>query len=625
MAAMSKISLWRSYLFGDKTRPHRQWLKAGATGSGRIDLEEKNLTEAIVRGVDLTKARFVKCDLSYSTISSSDFIEAEITECVWQNSLLHSVDFDRASIEECSFKDTYFGITHFISTKVKGGDWKRSDLDKSTWTGAVVKNVCFQRVNLWRSKLHGAHFINCDFRDGNLMSVKADNAVFENCDFRGVYLRSFRFNNTKFINCGFHGCVGNPKFEGDCILIEPDLSESFDGTAIVEPEQLIKQWKSHSGQSQPETAIAVADSPQWLDYISKEHRASQVDWVVDEKMNGSPPMEVQGRDLSYASAYQAYFKAARFTDCDFTASDLRRSKVQQAKFISCTFDNTLLMYLDGAKNQYLDVKTSEVLFQDCRAKGAYFNRSELWIVKFTGGNWDGSYFNNCTWTCGELKDVSLENTDWSGAVLNSIKFINCSFKNAIFDRAELRAIEFVNCDLRGIDFTTTRVSLIRMLGCGYSGTKGMLIDIEPIKDGEIRITDADLSTNFDGSLVLESAERTQDLFEQIRSLNADVSNTTRESQLDVGEDPQTEESTNKSQSQTSQLKELEEDKQKLAQLRSQLKEVEERIKQARKTNIFGRKQSGENERERDKLMAKIKEIEARIAQNEASISNSEKS
>ena len=73
------------------------------------------------------------------------------------------------------------------------------------------------------------------------------------------------------------------------------------------------------------------------------------------------------------------------------------------------------------------------------------------------------------------------------------------------------------------------------------------------------------------------------------------------------------------------MRKLGSDKQLLAELRSQLKQVEERITQARKTNIFGRKQSGENERERDKLMAEIKEIEARIAQNEASISNSEES
>ena len=51
----------------------------------------------------------------------------------------------------------------------------------------------------------------------------------------------------------------------------------------------------------------------------------------------------------------------------------------------------------------------------------------------------------------------------------------------------------------------------------------------------------------------------------------------------------------------------------------QLEKVEERIIQARKTNIFGRKQSGENEREKDRLTQEIKDIKQRIAENEASI------
>ena len=65
--------------------------------------------------------------------------------------------------------------------------------------------------------------------------------------------------------------------------------------------------------------------------------------------------------------------------------------------------------------------------------------------------------------------------------------------------------------------------------------------------------------------------------------------------------------------------ELESDKQLLAELRTQLQKVEERIKQARKTNIFGRKQSGVNEQERDELMAQIKATKQRINQNESSL------
>ena len=513
---MSKTSEWKLYLFGSKTKPHSLWLKAGAKGTGRMDLKEKNLTRAVVRGVDLTKARFVKCDFSDSFITSTDFVKTEITKCIWNNALIGSTDFDRSVIEKCNFIDTYFNTAHFIETKIQGGDWTRSDLDKSTWTGAVVKNVCFQRVNLWRSLLQESHFINCDFRNGNLMSVKADNAVFKNCDFRGAYLRSFRFKNTKFINCGFYGCVGNPKLEGDCILIEPDLSEAFDGTGIVETEQLLEQWKSHNGQSQPEVAISLADAPQWLSHISREHRANHVDWV-DAGLKGSGKLDLEGKNLSQAFAYRAYLRAARFINCDFTASDLRRSQVQLAEFIGCTFNDALLMHLEGRQELYLDVETTKVIFKDCMAKSAHFNRSELWKAEFIGGNWDGSFFNNCVWTLAEFENVSFENTDWRGAELNTVKFINCNFRGALFDEAIIKAAKFINCDFRGTDFgfpTGTRVFMER---CGFYGASGMFFDIQPLDNDEMRIADADLSPNFDGSLAIESLERMQnlsDLFKQ---------------------------------------------------------------------------------------------------------------
>ena len=209
-----------------------------------------------------------------------------------------------------------------------------------------------------------------------------------------------------------------------------------------------------------------------------------------------------------------------------------------------------------------------------------------------------------------------------------------------------------------------KIILVAMKQCAFYNTKGVVFDIEPLKEKEMRVIDADLSANFDGSLFFESLERTQDLFKQIDNMNSDKNYPTPESQPSAtevqkqsGEDIETEEviennrldatpdstpemleptedPTPKSQQEPEHQPEddeskqpeklqqqLKSDKQLLAELRSQLKQVEERIKQARKTNIFGRKQSGANERERDELMAQIKETKNRIAQNESAIDN----
>ena len=99
---------------------------------------------------------------------------------------------------------------------------------------------------------------------------------------------------------------------------------------------------------------------------------------------------------------------------------------------------------------------------------------------------------------------------------------------------------------------------------------------------------------------------------------------------DSGDSSQPDTIEDQNESQQAQLKrlervqqELESNKQKLTQLRTQLKKVEERIENARRTNIFGRPQSGENERERDKLTQEIKDVKNRIALDESAINASE--
>ena len=59
------------------------------------------------------------------------------------------------------------------------------------------------------------------------------------------------------------------------------------------------------------------------------------------------------------------------------------------------------------------------------------------------------------------------------------------------------------------------------------------------------------------------------------------------------------------------------DKKQLKRLRSQLKTIEERIENARRTNIFGRPESGANEREKERLVREIEDTKARIKQNES--------
>ena len=99
-------------------------------------------------------------------------------------------------------------------------------------------------------------------------------------------------------------------------------------------------------------------------------------------------------------------------------------------------------------------------------------------------------------------------------------------------------------------------------------------------------------------------------------------NETAESQIENEDNSeQTSETTEPQQSEITQFQQLQQelaqDKKQLKSWRSQLKKTEERIEHDRRTNIFGRKQSGNDERERDRLTQEIEDIKQRIAQNES--------
>lgn len=57
-----------------------------------------------------------------------------------------------------------------------------------------------------------------------------------------INLGEFIAKNTIFYNCGFYNCTGIPKIEGECEFVEPDLSEAFDGSGVINEEKLLKLW-----------------------------------------------------------------------------------------------------------------------------------------------------------------------------------------------------------------------------------------------------------------------------------------------------------------------------------------------------------------------------------------------
>lgn len=284
----------------DNRENHRQWVEAGFVGQGRIEVFDKNLSEAGrvsaggIGGADLSKIRLVRCNLTNSDFTYCDFIGAELSECIWNNSDIYGCNFDEAIINNCDFVRVAFKITHFIRAQIQGGDWTDSKLELSTWTKAKVKDVNFNKSLFPKARLYAARFINCDFQDSDLSFAEPFKAYFENCDFRGANFKNFKLKYTTFKQCGFYGCYDTPEFVGSFQIISPDLSLGFDGSNIVNQNRIIELWQNNPPappppkEPEPEKPIIelkVSDLVSWrpkmqdFDPNNLNHRAVVIDAV----------------------------------------------------------------------------------------------------------------------------------------------------------------------------------------------------------------------------------------------------------------------------------------------------------------------------------------------------------
>jgi len=252
---MTTRKKWESQWLGIlslKLKPHWRWWDQGKTGEGRIVMTDENLQGAQVRSLD--GARFERCNLSGSTISSLD--EIELVDCILDEGQFSSSDWRRARLQRCHLHGAWSGLGHFDGAIVEYCDWLGSYLERTFWPNATVTGASFRSCTLADSCFDGATFVDCDFRQANLSRkdftgdfARCANTRFVRCNFQGANLDGLRFNNTVLERCCFFDTSGKPDLEGPCTLIEPDFSSHCDGvdrltgrSTILDPDEVLRAW-----------------------------------------------------------------------------------------------------------------------------------------------------------------------------------------------------------------------------------------------------------------------------------------------------------------------------------------------------------------------------------------------
>jgi uncharacterized protein YjbI with pentapeptide repeats len=238
----SQVSFALSLFDREAKDLHRLWLSSSHKRGQQMSLEGRNVSEAHLRGSELSGSRFIHCNFRKSFFDRVDFIGAEIDDCIFDETASYGGTYNKALIRNCQFVKTQCKLSKFISANVEGCSWKDSECNPTVWNEARVANCCFSNVEFERSRFHQTYFENCDFSNTRLRAVEAYGTTFKNCDFRHSDLNGFILRDTKFINCGFYGYLNKPDIQGKVSLKNPDLSENYDGSHIIVESSVIHEW-----------------------------------------------------------------------------------------------------------------------------------------------------------------------------------------------------------------------------------------------------------------------------------------------------------------------------------------------------------------------------------------------
>ena len=581
---------------------HRDWVERGFMGEGRIVVEDENLSGIgeSMGGYELSRVKLVGCNLENSDIDSSKFKEAEIISCNWNNSDLYGNYYDRATIKNCNLVNTKFTFCKFVKAQIEGGNWSNCDFIRPYFTGAKIDGVNFESSIITEALLHKSRIRNCSFKNAYLNYSSASFAVWENCDFRGVNFDNVQLRKVIFKNCGFYDSYGNPDALDSVQIIEPDLSPDFDGSEIVEQQTVIDTWNRNSQKRlQSRKNGLIPEKSVALIVFSRINTEAHEDWVKRGFTGEGRIVEENNNLAEFDGRVLGELQRIRLVGC----------KLNNSKFLDAIFDEGEIIDCNWNNSYFCDSRFDRAQIQNCDFVEVNFGHAALREVRVEGGNWSKSNCDKTRLQKAQINGVKFRYSTLRNAKLNEAKLVNCDFLQTNFTQADATSTVFINCDFGGANMNQIKLDNTTFKNCNFFGSYS---DLETLES--VNIINADMSYDASNSRIVGAEEVLSYWINQRKFVEEGV----------LVEKP--DESTEKV-SDEQKLEKLQQDKisdkQKLTELRLQLKQVEERIIQARKTNIFGRKQSGENEREKDRLVREIKDIKDRIAEHESAIKSLE--
>ena len=185
---MSDQKLRRASISVSKKDAHKEWLKRGRKGAGRMHVEYKRILHPQLGAWGLTASRWVGCTFEQGYAVSVHFEEAEFEKCVWSSPNFLMAKFTGAHLTDTVFHDAKMALSWASGLRIHRGSLIGAQIEKADWQKVELRHVDLSGARMNGIELQHSIIENCTLRDVDLSDAVLDGARFVDCDLRGATL-----------------------------------------------------------------------------------------------------------------------------------------------------------------------------------------------------------------------------------------------------------------------------------------------------------------------------------------------------------------------------------------------------------------------------------------------------
>jgi len=301
-------------------------------------LQDLDLSDVPLRGVDLSHARIERCILRRAGLENARFHEAELQQCDLAGASLEGSSFNLALLTDCQFDGVSAQGADFSQARLKTVSLANAALGATQWAEAQVNECGFEQAVMQAAQAGRAAFTAC--RLPGLDAGRADfaRATFDQCALTDAVFNEATLPHATLIACQAAGATfADARMPGLRTLKDSDLRRARLDRAHMENASL------------QDTCLAGANL-----------REARLDRGLVKNCN------LAGTDAWHVTARAANFTGSRIAQASWRGANLMQSRWPETVLQDVDMTGVNLHAADTRRASVQGLKLEQALLTRCR-------------------------------------------------------------------------------------------------------------------------------------------------------------------------------------------------------------------------------------------------------------------